>query len=104
MLGRLRQQPARVDDEFVWCTRIEASIALRRVVEVDDFHVDDFRDRKSIPENCLHQLSVVSQHRGLAGVETVRFGPTEAEPEAQLTVPRGFIPRSWILRHIKSRD
>src|SRR5258706_175519 len=37
-------------------------------------------------------------------METVRLGPTEAEPKAQLAMPCRFIFRSWIIRHIKSGD
>src|SRR5258705_10512092 len=37
-------------------------------------------------------------------METVRLGPTQAKPKAQLAMPGGFIFRSWIIRHIKSVD
>src|ERR1700719_407009 len=37
-------------------------------------------------------------------METVRLGPTQAKPKAQLAMPGGFIFRSSIIRHIKSGD
>jgi hypothetical protein len=77
----------RVDDEFVRRAGIEAAISLRRFVEADDLDVDDVRGRQPIPDNRFHQLAVVSQHRGLSGVETVRLGPAETEPKPQLSMP-----------------
>src|SRR6266850_3201038 len=92
----------RVDDEFVRCTGIETPIALRRFVETDDLHIDDFSYRKPIPQNGLHELAVVSQHRRLPGMDTVRLGPTETEAKAQLAMFCSFVLRSRIIRHIKS--
>ena len=74
----------RVDDEFVRDAGIEIPVALGGLVEGDDLDVDDVADRQPVPQDRLHQLPVVLQHRGLPGVEAVRLRPAEAEAKAQM--------------------
>ena len=83
MLGRLGHQPVRVDHEFVRDPGIEMTVALGCSVEADHLDVDDLADREPTPQNCLHQLPVVLQHRGLPSVQTMGLCPAEAETKAQ---------------------
>lgn len=96
MLRRLSDLPVRIDHEFVRDSGVEAPIALRRLVEADDLDVDDVGDGQPIPQDRLHQLPVVPQHRRLAGVEAVRPGPAEPETKPELATLRGVVLRSRI--------
>ena len=42
-------------------------------------------------ENRLHQLTVVSEHRGLAGVEAVGFRPAQPEAHLEIAMLRAFV-------------
>ena len=91
----------RVDHEFVRDTGVEIPIALGGLVERDDLYVYDFANRKPVPQDRLHQLPVVFQHRGLPGVEAVRFRPAKAEAKAQHSALRRFVLCARIVGHIK---
>src|SRR5882762_2683414 len=104
MLGRLGHLPMRVDHEFIGHAGIETPIAIRRLVETDHLDVDDLGDGKPVPQNRLHQLPVVLQHRRLARVEAMRFGPAKSETKTQTSTSCGFLFCSRIFGHIKAGD
>src|SRR5882757_2875755 len=77
--GRLGELPVRIDDEFVCDAGVEIFVAFRRLLEIDDLDIYDLGDGQSVPEDRLHELPVVFQHRRLAGVEGVGLCPAETE-------------------------
>src|SRR5437667_8014591 len=101
MLGRLGHQPMRVDHEFVRYPGIEITVALGCSVEADHLDVDDFADREPAPQYRLHQLSVVLQHWGLPGVQTVGLCPAEAEAKAQHSVLRSLLLCTGVVGQVK---
>src|ERR1700730_15176977 len=101
MLSRLGHQPVRVDHEFVRHPGIEITVALGRSVEADHLDVDDLADREPAPQDRLHQLSVVLQHRGLPGVQTVGLCPAEAKAEAQHSLLRSIFLCTGVIGHVE---
>src|SRR2546423_11783267 len=78
----------RVDDEFVCDARIEGRITLGCFIESDDLRVDDLGDRQPVPQDCLQQLTIVPEHRGLPGVKAVRLRPALPKADAKRTMLR----------------
>jgi hypothetical protein len=56
-------------------------LTLGRVFQRNDLRIDDIGDWQPTMPDCLHELSVVSKGRRLAGVERMRFRPAETEPQ-----------------------
>ena len=94
----------RVDNELLRRAGVEFAVALRRVVERNDLHADDFGDVDLVPQDRLHQRAVVLHHRRLAREEAVRLGPAEAEANAQRAHLRRLVDATRIVRHVKARD
>src|SRR5258708_15999116 len=87
----------RIDDEFVRHAGVECRITLGCGIEADDLRVDDLCDRQPVPQDCLQQLTVIPQHRRLAGVKAVRLRPTLAQVQDPRTVLCKLFFRSAIL-------
>ena len=68
-------------------------VAARRVVERDDRGVDVLRDLHPVVQDRHHQLPVVLHHRALTGVEGVRLGPAEPQPDRQRAELRRLVAR-----------
>ena len=80
----------RVKDKLLGCSFIELSITLRGIAEGKYGGVYDFCNRQAAMQDGLHELAVVLQHRGLAGVEAVRLRPAKAKAHLQITGLAGF--------------
>src|SRR5260370_24055116 len=91
----------RIDYEFVRYPGIEIPVALGCLVEADHLDVNDLADREPAALDCLHQLSVVLQHRGLPGVPTVGFCPTEAEAQAQHSTLCRLLLCTGVIGHVE---
>src|SRR5580698_3795134 len=55
-------------------------------------------------QNCLHELTVVLQHRRLAGMEMQRLRPSFADTNLQNPLLCFFVRGSWIFDHVETRN
>jgi hypothetical protein len=55
-------------------------------------------------EDCLHELAVVLQYRGLTRVEAVRLRPAEAEAHLEIALLCGFVVRAGIVGYVEAGD
>src|SRR5687767_12419419 len=81
--GRLWDHAVRIDDELLRRAMIEHLIAAWRIVQRNDIDIHDLRDRHAIKQDRLHQLTIVFNHRRLAGEERMAFGPAETKTDGQ---------------------
>src|SRR5260370_6112810 len=104
LLGRLGQLPMRIDDEFGCGAGVEVIVAFRRLLEIDYLYIDDLGDRQLFPEDRLHELPVVFQHRRLAGMEAVGLCPAETETQAEVTRFGCLFLGARVVCHIQPGD
>src|SRR5688572_25417746 len=71
----------RIEHELDCSALIEIRITSRRIFQRNNLRVDDVGDGQTVVPDCLHELTIVTQRGRLAGVERMRFRPTEAEPQ-----------------------
>ena len=74
----------RIDDELVRDAGVEVFVTFWRLLKIDHLDIYDVGDGQSVPKYRLHELPIVFQHGRLAGMERVRFCPTETEAKARL--------------------
>jgi hypothetical protein len=87
----------RIDDELARDAGVEVFVTFRRLLKIDHLDIDDLGDGQSVPKYRLHELPIVFEHRRLAGMERVRFCPTETEAKARLRclAACSFAPDRW---------
>lgn len=71
----------RIKHELGGRALIEAFISLHGIIKGDDLGVDDIGNRQAVVQDGLHELTVIFQHRCLAGVEGLRLRPAKAEAQ-----------------------
>src|SRR3954447_10515237 len=86
-------QVVRVEDVLAGRALVELLVTARGVVERDDRGPHVLRDLHPVVQDRHHQLPVVAHHRALTGVEGVRLGPAEAEPDGQRPDLRRLVAR-----------
>jgi hypothetical protein len=79
---------------------MEVGVALGRVVEGDDGGVNYFSYGEAVVEDGLHELAVVLEHWGLAGVEAVGFCPAKAETHLEVSRFAGLIMRARVVGYV----
>src|SRR6185312_4382472 len=102
--SRLRDHCVGVDHELLRRTVIEDLVALGRVVEGDDLHIDDLGDRHAIEQDRLHQLTVVLHDRGLASEEGMALRPAEPEADRKAADLRLFVDGPWVFGDVEAGD
>ena len=60
-----------------------------RIVQGNQRHAHHVGDPQAVPEDGLHQRTVVLRDRRLTGVEAMGLGPAQAEAHRQAAAPRG---------------
>src|SRR5260370_27386204 len=100
--GRLGELPMRINDELARDAGVEVFVTFRRPLETDHLDIDDLGDGQSVPEDRLHELPIVLQHRRLAGMERVRLCPAETEAQAEIAVFGCLLLRARIIGHIQA--
>jgi hypothetical protein len=72
-----------VNHKFLGTPRIEISITLQSRSQRNHCGIDDFLNRKTVVQNCLHECAIVSEYRRVPGVEVVRLRPSQSPMNAE---------------------
>src|SRR5206468_9081330 len=104
LLGCLRNSTMRIKNILLSRAFVEIPVALRRLVQRHNCRVDDLRYRETVMQDCLHQLSVITEHRRLPGEEAVTLRPSEAAPHSKVPLLCGFILRPRIFCNVQACD
>src|SRR5712692_9818873 len=92
----------RVHNEFLGRTLIEVLVSLRRLVERDYSDVDALGRVEFVVENSMHELAVVPHDWTLARHETVRLGPAQSNPYAEVSGLRVLVYAARVVGHIET--
>src|SRR5512132_2920151 len=93
-----------VDDVLAGRALVEVLVALGGLVERDHGRVDVLGDLHLVVQDGHHQLAVVLHHRALTGLERVRLGPAEPEPDRQRPDLGRLVDRARVAGHIQPGD
>src|SRR5512132_4245626 len=93
-----------VEDVLAGRALVEVLVPLRGLVERDHGRVDVLGDLHLVMQDRHHQLAVVLHHRTLAGLERVRLGPAEPDPDRQRPDLGRLVDRARVTGHIQPGD
>src|SRR5215213_8126164 len=93
-----------VEDVLAGRALVEVGVALGGLVERDHGRIHVLGDLHLVVEDRHHQLTVVLHHRALAGLEGVRLGPAEPDPDRQRPDLGRLVDRARVAGHIQPGD
>src|SRR5215216_710030 len=93
-----------VDDVLAGRALVELLVALGGLVERDHGRIHVPGDLHLVMQDRHHQLAVVLHHRALTGLERVRLGPAEPDPDRQRPDLGRLVHRARVTGHIQPGD
>src|SRR5215208_2365669 len=93
-----------VDDVLAGRALVEVLVALGGLVERDHGRIDVLGDLHLVVQDRHHQLTVVLHHRALAGLEGVRLGPAEPDPDRQRPDLGRLVDPARVAGHVQPGD
>src|SRR5215467_4264251 len=101
---RCCDQTVWIEHELLRRSFVEVLVTLNRPFQLDDGHVDRLSDLDFVVQDSHHQLPVVLQHRTLARGENVRFRPSQADADTEISMLGSLVQSSRIVRYIEPGD
>src|ERR1035438_1765961 len=89
---------------FLCGTFVEVPITLRGFVQADDGDIAVLGRMNLVVQDGLHELTIVTQHGALAGMEGTRLRPSQANADAQGADLCGLVHAAWIAGHVETRN
>src|SRR5215218_6974415 len=93
-----------VDDVLAGRALVEVLVALGGLVERDHGRIHVLGDLHLVVQDGHHQLAVVLHHRALTGLERVRLGPAEPDPDRQRPDLGRLVDRARVAGDVQPGD